>query len=160
MADGLPIWFRDEEEALMKLMGRELIETLINQHFILYSVDVQNTDSNFYGEAKYKVYQSYTKLEGRIQIADTDIYSEGGVRRVAKGDMSAWVYDDLLTENNLTPKVGDFIGFEGKFYEIYDAGTNKDSLDRKLGGDREYFTELLAKVVDEGVFKSIEGDFE
>lgn len=158
--DGLPIFFQAAEETLFNGLGRELIEDLINQHFILYSISIKNTESNFYGEAKHKVYESYTQLTGRIQILDSDILTEGGVRRIAKGDMSAWVYNELLTENSLTIKVGDFIGYENKFYEIYDAGVNKDSIDRKFAGDYEYFTEVLAKVVSDDVFKSIEGDFE
>lgn len=160
MADGLPIWFKDAELTLFKNLGRELVETLINQHFILYSVGYGETDSNFYGESKNKVYTSQTQVTGRIQIADSDILSEGGVRRMAKGDMTAWVYDDHLSELNLGIKIGDFIGFEGKFYEVYDAGYNQDALNRKLGVDREYYHEIKAKVITDDIFKSIEGDFE
>ena len=126
MADGLPIWFQDAELTLFKNLGRELVEDLINQHFILYSVGYAETDSNFYGESKHKVYTSYTQVTARIQIVDSDIVSEGGVRRMAKGDMNAWVYDDHLTELGIGIKVGDFIGFESKFYEIYDAGYNQE----------------------------------
>ncbi len=160
MADGLPIWFNDEEFTLFKNLGRELVETLTNQHFILYSISYGETSSNLYGESKHKVYSAQTKVIGRIQIVDSDIVEQGGVRRMAKGDMTAWVYDDHLVELGLSIKVGDFIGFEGKFYEIYDAGYNQDEINRKLGVDREYYHEIKAKVITDDIFKSIEGDFE
>jgi len=160
MSNGLPIFFGDAEERLINKMGRELVENLVNQHVVVYSISAKKTESNIYGESKHKYYDKMTELAGRVQIADTDIYAEGGVRRIAKGDMNFWVYNELLVENGLTINVGDFVGYAGKFYEVHDAGIEKDSLDRKLGGDREYYTEILAKVVSEDIFKSIEGNLE
>ena len=160
MADGLPIFFRDAEEKLMIALGRELTEGLINQHCVVYSISVDKTESNFYGESKNKIYNKMTEIIGRIQIADVDVVSEGGVRRVAKGDMNLWAYNEHLTEEGLVINVGDYVGYAGKFYEVYDAGINKDALDRKFAGDREYFTEVLAKAVSEDIFKSMEGNFE
>lgn len=157
MSDGLPIFFGDKEATLFKLMGRELVETLINQHFTLYRMDVINTESDFYGETKTKVYKTPVEVKARIQIADTDVVSEGGIRRLSKGDMSAWVYIENMTELDIEINVGDFIGFLGKFYEIYDPGYNKDSMDRKYAADRDFMREILAKVVHEDIFRSIEG---
>jgi len=149
---GLSTWFGEAENTLFKNLGRELIETLVTQHFTLYQVDVAQTESNFYGESKHKVYDIPVEVIARIQIVDVDIVSEGGVRRMSKGDMRAWVYDDHLTELDADIDVGDFIGFQGKFYEVYDPGYNKDSMERKFAGDRDYHREILAKVVNENVF--------
>ena len=157
MADGLPIFFNDVEETLFNNLGRELIETLINQHFSLYRVETKLTDSNFYGESQHKVYKSVVEVKARIQIADADVISEGGIRRMSKGDMIAWVYLENMTELDIEINVGDFIGFQGKFYEIYDPGYNKDSMDKKYAADRDFMREIYAKVVHEDVFKSIEG---
>ncbi len=158
MADGLPIFFGDEEEALFNSLGRELVETLVNQHFTLFRVDVQATDGNFYGEAKHKVYKTALEIKARIQIQDTDLYSEGGIRRMSKGDMQAGVYREHLTELSAEINVGDFIKFQGKFYEIYDAGYNLDSMDKKFAADRDFMWQILARVVHEDIFNSIEGD--
>jgi len=160
MTNGLPIFFGDKEELFFNNAGRELIESFINQHFILYSISVKNTESNVYGESKHKMYDNYTELKARIRVEDLDVFSQGGVRRMAKGDMTCWIYNLHLIEEGVTPKIGDFIGYEGKFYEIYDAGINQDSTERKFAGDREYFTEIKAKVTSDDVFKSIEGNFE
>jgi len=158
MADGLPIFFGDEEETLFNALGRELVETLVNQHFSLFRVDVANTDSNFYGEAHSKVYRPVVEVKARIQILDTDVVSEGGIRRMSKGDMNAWVYLEHMVDLDIEINVGDFIGFQGKFYEIFDPGYNKDSMDKKFAGDRDFMREIFAKVVHTDVFKSIEGN--
>lgn len=151
---GLSIFFKDAEESLFNRMGRELVEGLIVQHFTLYRIDPVETESNFYGESKNKRYKTPVDVKARIQIQDTDVYSEGGVRRMAKGDMSAWVYLQHMEELDIEINVGDFIGYAGKFYEIYDPGYDKDSLDRKFAADREYYREILAKSVSENIFKS------
>lgn len=159
MPNGLPIFFGDKEEALFKALGRELVEDLVNQHFTLFRVDVAKTDSNFYGESKKKVYKEPIEVKARIQISDTDVVSEGGIRRMSKGDMKAGVYREFLEQigTDVHINVGDFIKFQGKFYEVYDAGYNLDNMTRKFAGDRDFMWEILAKVVHQDVFNSIEG---
>ncbi len=156
MANCLPIFFGEKEEKFFNSAGRELVETFINQNFVLYSISVKMTESNIYGESKNKFYEKMTELKARIQISD-DVYEQGGIRRTAKGDMTCWIYNLHLEESDVVPMVGDFIGYEGKFYEIFDAGINKDSNERKYAGDRDYFTEIKAKVSSPDIFKSIEG---
>ena len=158
MPDGLPIFFGDAEETLFNNLGRELVEDLIQQHFTLFRIDTTQTESNIYGESKDKRYLDPVEVKARIQIADTDVIAEGGIRRMQKGDMAAWVYLENMTELGIEINVGDFIGFQGKFYEIYDPGYNKDSMDRKFAADRDFMREILAKVVHENIFKSSEGD--
>jgi hypothetical protein len=153
---GVSTWFGDAEETLFKNLGRELVEGFVSQHMTLYRIDVSKTDSNFYNESKHKVYKTPVEVLARIQISDTDVVSEGGVRRMSKGDLSAWVYDDLLTELGVEIHVGDFLKHANKFYEVYDPGYDKDSLNRKFAGDRDYYTEVLAKSVSADIFKSIE----
>ena len=151
---GLSIFFKDAEETLFNNLGRELVETLVTQHFTLFRIDVVETESNFYGESKTKSYLTPVDVIGRVQIQDVDVFSQGGVRRMSAGDMSAWVYLQHMAELDIEINVGDFIGYAGKFYEIYDPGYNKDSLDRKFAGDREFMREILAKVVTDDIFKS------
>ena len=158
MADGLPIFFTAAEEALFNSLGRELVEDLVNQHFSLFRVDTVATDDNFYGESKDKVYKPVVEVKARIQIQDVDVISEAGVRRMSKGDMNAWVYNEFLVENDIEINVGDFLGFQGKFYEVFDPGYNKDSMDKKFAADRDFMIEIFARVVPEGIFTSTEGE--
>ena len=157
MSDGLPIFFGTAEETLFKLLGRELVETLVNQHFSLFRVDVAATESDLYGESKHKIYLPVVEVDARIQILDNDVVSEGGIRRLSKGDMNAWTYIEHLDELGIEIKTGDFIGFQGKFYEIFDPGYDKDSMDKKFAGDYDFMREIFAKVVHYDIFKSTEG---
>lgn len=150
---GMPIFFTDAERELLVSCGRELVETLTYQYFDLYRVDYVKTDSNFYGESKVKHFKQKLTLTGRIKISDTDVLFQGGLRRVSQGDMILGIYDDLLVENDCNINVGDIISYQGKYYEVYDAGYNKDSNERKLGVDRDFYRTILANTVKEDILE-------
>jgi hypothetical protein len=77
---------------------------------------------------------------------------------MSKGDMVAHVYREFLEALDAHINIGDFIKFQGKVYEVYDAGYNLDSMDTKYAADRDYMWKVLAKVVHEDVFSSIKGE--
>jgi len=152
-AVGMPIFYAGAEFAVHKKMGRELIENLIQQAVLLYRIDQVNTEDNFYGEAKTKNYLDPVRLECRVQITDQDVVLEGGIRNLKRGDMVMHVYNDHLSDQGVEDiRVGDFLKFEGKFYEVFDNGPNDDANNRRLGVDREFYRTILAHVVQSDVF--------
>jgi hypothetical protein len=148
---GMPVFFTAAERTLLVDAGRELVEYLTYQYFDLYRIDNVRTDSNFYGENKVKHFKEKLTLTGRIKISDSDVTLQGGFRRVSQGDMILGIYTDLLEENNCDINVGDIIHHHGKYYEVFDAGYNKDSNERKLGVDREFYRTILANTVKEDI---------
>lgn len=150
---GMPIFHGPAEVKLHVAMGRELIESLIKQTIVLYKVDATNTESNFYGEAKIKNFKPPVTLAARVQIADEDASFIGGVRQVKRGSLITHVYNEHLVERGASDvKVGDFILFEGKYYEIYDHGPNDDENQRRLGVDAEFYRTLVASYIESPVF--------
>lgn len=149
----MPIFHGPAEVKLHVSMGRELVESLIKQRIVLYRVDATNTESNFYGESKVKNYKTPVTLAARVQIADEDASLLGGIRQIKRGSLITHVYQDHLVEQGADDvKVGDFILFEGKYYEIYDHGPNDDENQRRLGVDAEYYRTLIANYVESTVF--------
>lgn len=150
---GMPIFYSGAEFQLHKTMGRELVESLIKQQVVLYRIDSETTEANFYGESKYKNFKTPVTLTARIQIADADAVFEGGIRKLKKGDMTMHVYTDHLADQGVDNiKVGDFLKFQNKFYTVYDNGPNDDENQRRLGVDREFYRTILAHVVESTVF--------
>jgi hypothetical protein len=134
-------------------MGRELIEHLIVQNFKLYQIDVNETETNFYGEAKKKGYKAPVDVIGRIEILDYDAELIGGLRRMAKGDMHAYVYNAHLAELEADIHEGDILDYMGKYYEVWDPGYNRDVNMSKLGATRDFYRQILASVVQRNVFE-------
>lgn len=152
-AVGMPIFYSGAEFALHKTMGRELIENLIQQRVVLYRVDHELTESNFYGESKNKNWKVLVALTARIQIVDNDAVFVGGIRKLKQGDMVMHVYTDHLADQGVDDiKVGDFLKFEHKFYEVFDNGPNDDENQRRLGVDRGFYRTILAHVVESDIF--------
>lgn len=152
---GMPIFYSDQREGvLLVAMGRELVERLIVQNFRLYQVDTEETEANFYGEAKKKGYKAPVDVKARIEILDLDAELIGGVRRMAKGDMTAYVYNAHLSELGADIHEGDIIEYMGKYYEVWDPGYNRDINMSKLGATRDFYRQILASVVQRNVFEN------
>jgi hypothetical protein len=152
-AVGMPVFYSGAEFQLHKTMGRELIESLIKQKVVLYRIDHENMESNFYGESKNKNWKQLVTLVARVQIVDQDAVFEGGIRKLKKGDMVMHVYTDHLADQGVDDiKIGDFLKFEHKYYVVFDNGPNDDENQRRLGVDRSFYRTFLSHVVESDVF--------
>lgn len=151
---GVPLYYSaDKEFVLHKMMGRELVENLIKQQVELYRIDNEFTEANFYGEAKRKNFLDVVTLNAVVRIVDEDATMIGGIRKLKLGDMEMHVYNDHLAEKGIEEiRVGDFLKYGDKFYEVFDNGPNDDENTRRLGVDYEYFKTYLAHVVEYDVF--------
>lgn len=153
MTNNLQLFFGDKEFSLYKKIGREIVEDIISQHLTLYSIDIEKTESNFYGESKSKQYKTPVILNARIFIADSDIESIGGIQKIAEGDLIAHVYRDTISELGIDINLGDFLLYDDKFYEVYSEGENLDFIGRKMGSDRDFYITVLAKTIDNPMFE-------
>lgn len=153
MTNNLQLFFTDKEFSLYKQIGREMVEDIISQHLTLYSIDVEKTEANFYGESKSKQYKQPIVLKARIFIADSDIETIGGIQKIAEGDLIAHIYRDALSELEINISLGDFLLYDDKFYEVYSEGVNLDFVGRKMGSDRDFYVTVLAKTIDNPMFE-------
>ena len=150
---GLSIFFGDAEQQLLENSARELIEGLVKQHCTYYKINLETTSSNLYGESKTKHFDEPIELFCSIAVADGDVGTEAGLIRTAKGDLIIGTFESYLDELGINPAQGDFILYNEKYFEIYDADVNKQGLDGYYAGDRSWLRGLLAHSVPESVFK-------
>jgi hypothetical protein len=150
---GLSIFFGDAEEQLFENSARELVENLIKQNCVYYKIELETTKSNVYGEAKRKTFSEPVELVCSIAAVDDDVYTEAGLLKTAKGDIILGTFDSYLEELEVNPAQGDFIYYNNKYFEIYDADVGKQGLDGYYAGDRSWLRRILAHHVNESVFK-------
>lgn len=153
--NGLPIFYSGAEFQLHRVMGRELIERLINQRIELYRVDTTLTESNFYGESSKKTFLPPVTLPCRIQVIDRDPIFEGGIRKRKKRDIEAYVYNDYLEDLGIVITIGDFFIFDDKFYEISNVTSPplyRLDPDRNDNQTRSYYKRIDANSVESSVF--------
>lgn len=164
---GIHIFLTDKNAAYLSRMGRQLTESILNESFILYRVDMTKTVPNFYGESKRKVYKDPVEIWGRIGIESEPVSQQtaGGIMKRNVGTMNAHVYLDHLDEKGLLIrrdgqhmqldlKVGDFIMFKGQYFMIVDDGFSQLDNQFSYGGDRRFTISIKANEVDEDKFKA------
>lgn len=164
---GIKLFFGDKERNFFTNAGREVTEGIVQESFLLYRIDLEKTQPDFYGQSKKKVWLPEIEIFGRInvEVKEPDYYVKGAVEKKGMGNFTAHVYLDTLEELGLITKqqntnvivsgikMGHFIGYKGQFYKIVDDGYSQISNEFSWAGDRRFFITIKAVEVDEDVFQ-------
>lgn len=163
---GSKLFFGELESKLFESLGREITEEWLQQSFILYRIDLKKTNAHpLYGESKMKSYLQPDEIFGRIDVESKSpsYMIDGGPVKKGFGEFTAHVYlqhlDELgLLDNkdnqNMVLKIreGDFIGFKGQMFRIYDNGFSQINNKSAWAGDRRFYVSIRGKEVDEDQF--------
>lgn len=164
---GIKLFFGDKERNFFTNAGREVTEGIVQESFLLYRIDLEKTQPNFYGQSKKKVWLPEIEIFGRInvEVKEPEYTVKGAVEKKGMGNLTAHIYLDLLEELGLITKeqntnvivsgikMGHFIGFKGQFYKIVDDGYSQISNEFSWAGDRRFFVTIKAVESDEDVFQ-------
>jgi len=164
---GIKLFFGEKERNFFTNTGREVTEGIVQESFLLYRIDLEKTQPNFYGQSKRKVWLPEIEIFGRInvEVKEPEYTVKGAVEKKGMGNLTAHVYLDTLEELGLITKqqntnvivsgikMGHFIGYKGQFYKIVDDGYSQISNEFSWAGDRRFFITIKAVEVDEDVFQ-------
>ena len=146
-----PLFFGEKERNLVKQVNDELIEKVIGQQILYYSIDMATTDFHpLYGEAIEKTYLPPVRVYALVEYTEesTKYMENVGVDR--SWEINIHFHRRRLTEDqNLYVREGDFVLYGDNYYEIV-----KLSEPRKLFGQVEHSFEISAtcKRAREGLF--------
>lgn len=164
---GIELFFGSKERAFFTNAGREITEGILKESFLLYRIDLEKTQPDFYGQSKKKVWLPEIEIFGRINVEtkEPEYAVKGGIEKKGMGNFTAHIYLDHLEELGLITKqqgtniivcgikMGHFIGYKGQFYKIIDDGYSQISNEFSWGGDRRFFITIKGVEVDEDVFQ-------
>ena len=166
--DGIDLFFGDKEAAFFDQVGKEMTITILTESFILYRIDLQKTTSHaLYGESIQKEYREPIEVFGRInvEVDDPSMRTSAGITKQGMGQLTASLHLSHLEEIGILEmdgndpvidmRKGDFIGFKGQFYEVWDDGYAQIANQFSYAGDRRAFLRVRAKEVDRDVFNGI-----
>ena len=116
-----PLFAGKIERDLVKQVNDELIERVIGQAIVYYPIDLEA--SNFhplYGEAKEKTILPPVRVYALIEKQETDTtYTNYGIDKVS--NITIYFHKRRLIEDqDLWIREGDFIQYDGQYYEIAD----------------------------------------
>ena len=116
-----PLFTGKKERDLVKQVNDELIERVIGQTVVYYPVDVGKTNFHpLYGEAIEKTYLPPVRVHALVVKEETDTtYTNYGIDKVS--NITVHFHKRRLVEDqDLYVREGDFILYDGEYYEISD----------------------------------------
>jgi hypothetical protein len=146
-----PLFLGKKERDLVKQVNDELIEKVVGQAILYYSIDLERTQfHDLYGEAIEKTFLSPVRVYALIAYdQEATAYMEGaGID--ADSIITVKFHKRRLNEDqNLYVREGDFILYGDNYYEL-----TKLSTPRKLFGQVDQTFEIIAtaKLARKGLF--------
>ena len=133
-------FWSDRDNKAIDQFNKELVEDVVQTTCTLYSVSVEETETNIYGEAKGggKNYKKPVSIPCLISHEDIN-YQTTELGPSAGQSVSFAFLRNKLVELNLRPKIGDVINWNYAYFEINSINENK-----LLGGDVEKNHDFIA----------------
>ena len=113
-----PLFLNKKEKDFVKQINDEIIERVVGQRVLYYPIDFDRTDYHpIYGEAIVKNFLNPIHVHALVEWGGLETKTEAFVD--AQSKITAHFHRRRLTEDqNLYVRVGDFILFDGHYYEI------------------------------------------
>jgi hypothetical protein len=147
-----PLFFNQRERDFVKQVNDEVIERVIGQKLAYYSIDLETSDFNLYGECVTKNFLSPVLVHALIQW---DGVKTSSSKHYADAEQTMTVHFQkrrLAEDQDLFVRIGDFVAYGDTFYELVELHEK-----RKLFGNINYKFEISATCVRarQGLFDAI-----
>lgn len=132
-----PMFFGNKEKDLVKQFNDELLERIIGQDILYYPIDEKTTDYHpVYGEAIEKNYLSPIQVYALVEWEGTEELASDKFNVDKRAKIMVHFQKRRLTEDkNLYVRVGDFVLYDERMYEIVSLKEPK----RLFGQDQSIF---------------------
>lgn len=113
----MPKFLADRDLAFFRSIGRELVDTVIENTCVLFKINLRETKVNIYGESINKSWhagvQLYVLVDKEPETATYEGFGPNTNQNVT------FKFDrDLCNESGIYPEIGDVILFNDSYYEI------------------------------------------
>lgn len=107
--------------SMFRFVNRELMHKIISQQIVFYKCNKSQTITNIYGEASQgRVFEKPVLLFSLIDIGEPEAPIQDNLVGLEWPVTFKFLRDDLV-EANLVPQIGDFIMWDGGYWEIDNA---------------------------------------
>ena len=146
-------------------IGKNYLETDVNQTVILFSVDLSKTNrSAIYNETKKDEIVFFPPVELHVlyEIDNGELHSFDKTKNlglnVKSGKLTFGVYQATLDENEAEIKIGDYIGVQVtpehiEYYTVVNDGRNNFSNEMSVYGYKPAYRKIECAIVDKNEFK-------
>lgn len=135
----MPRFVTPRDFEFLQKINRELIVEIVDNIVILYKPHQEATKDNIYGESSQKITYTGIELAALVKYGNNNPKNEGyGYDTVQ--DAEFHFSRRLLEEVDVMPQEGDFIFFNGLYYEIHN--TTETQL---IANRPEFVTSIICK---------------
>ena len=103
--------------SLFRHINKELVNNIIQQSVGYYTVNLEKTSSNIYGESTHKTYNNPILVNCLIERTPP-VWGETEFGTDVTQDITVRFLRDILVDINLVPQVGDVVLWQEDYYEI------------------------------------------
>lgn len=115
----MSLFLSSKELAMFKSINEELIDDVIQQTVVIYSINTDETEYNdLYGESINKVYSAGVTVNCLILFEEAANTGEIGGNIGQTQDITLYILKDHLTDNDVFFREGDIVFWDSKYYEI------------------------------------------
>ena len=115
------LFFTPREMELFNDYNTELLGIIAQTGIIYYRIEADSSDPNsIYGESEIKVTRDPVQVYSWVMLdepeTETNSFTVDTRRRI-----ELYMHKDRLTELDLVPRMGDFVGYDNQYFEILRA---------------------------------------
>ena len=139
-----PLFLNKKERDLVKQVNDELIERVIGQQILYYSIDLEHTNFHpIYGEAMHKTFLPPVRVYALIKLDSFETAFMQGGALDKKKEITINFHKRRLTEDqDLYVTEGDFVLYGDMFFELVSLSEPK-----QLFGQIDHRFEISAKCI-------------
>lgn len=146
----MPLFRSKHNLEYIRRKNKELVEHVIGEKITYYAISKKFTQTNVYGEAKEKIFDPPTEIHAMIKWKDQVIKTDKFGQDVSY-EIAFYPLLDTLEEKNLSPREGDFVEYDQKFFEITQISYPRQMLGKE---DENFYLQLDCVTAREGVFRT------
>jgi hypothetical protein len=134
----------------LKRKNKELVEHIVGEKITYYAISKKFTRENIYGEAKEKIFESPIEIKALVRWKDQEIRTDKYGQDV-NYNISFYPLLDTLNEINVSPREGDFVEYDSKFFEITQLSYPRQMLGKE---EENFYIQLDCVTARKGVFRA------
>lgn len=139
-----PMFFGNKEKDLVKQVNDEIIERVVGQQVLYFSIDIDHTNYHpLYGEAIEKTFLPPVRVYARVEYGGIETQFMDNIGIDKKTTLKVMFHKRRLTEDqNLFVREGDFVRYGSIYYEI-----SKLNEPKHLFGQADVQFEVVAECI-------------
>ena len=147
----MPLFRSKHNIEYLKRKNKELVEHIIGEKITYYGISQTFTKKNLYGEAREKVHEAPVEIKALVKWKDQEIKTDKFGQDVGYS-IAFYPLLDTLNDLNLSPREGDFVEYDSKFFEITQISYPRQMLGKE---DESFYLTLDCVTTSEGVFHAL-----